>query len=84
MVEGTMTTSAPCTFVIRKVDRMCEWDGRQHKGFYKAFYINQLVKPILVLFRTGHFITKRSYRSSRTMTELNEVKRSDMKRESLN
>lgn len=51
-----------------------EWDGKQQKGFYKAFYINQLVKPILILFRTGHFIAKKRYLSLRIMIELNEVK----------
>jgi len=36
-----------------------EWSDKQHKGFYKAFHVNQLVKPVLILFRTGHFIAKK-------------------------
>lgn len=61
-----------------------ERDRKQHKGFYKAFYINQLVKPILILFRTGDFIAEKGYQSSRGMIELNEVKHSDMKRDWMN
>lgn len=57
-----------------------EWDSKQQKSFYKAFYINQLVKPILILFRTGHFVAKKRYPSLKIVIELNEVKHSYMKK----